>query len=246
MALPKIDVPIYDVEMPSTKKKLRFRPFTVKEEKLFLMAAQSEEPETVIKTILQVLNNCILDEIDVEKLPLFDIEYLFLNLRARSIGEVVELTYKCNNETTGENGEVKTCGNIVNIDVNLLEIKPNMEDVSDKKIQLTNNLGIVMKYPTLQVLETQKAAERDELDLIIEMIVDCIDYIYDENEIYYAKDSTKQELIEFLDSLQSKELDKLKDFFENVPKIEKDLDFKCRKCGHEEIIPLEGIQNFFV
>ena len=84
------------------------------------------------------------------------------------------------------------------------------------------------------------------MDVIIEMIIDCIDYIYDENDIYYAKDSTKEELMEFLDSLQSKELDKLKDFFENIPKLEKNLDFKCNKCGHEENIPLEGIQNFFV
>jgi len=245
MALPKIDVPIYEVELPSNGKKIRFRPFTVKEEKLFLMASQSDDADSIFKTIIQVLNNCVLDEIDIEKTALFDIEYLFLNLRARSIGEVVELSYKCNNEVSGEDGQSKTCNNVVNIDVNVLDIKPSGNSSKDKKIQLTDKLGIAMKYPTLAVLELSKDKE-DELDIIIEMIIDCIDYIYDEHNIYYAKDSTKEELMEFLDSLQSKELDKVKDFFEDLPKLEKDLDFKCKKCGHEEVIKLEGIHNFFV
>ena len=245
MALPKIDVPIYEVELPSNGNKIRFRPFTVKEEKLFLMASQSEDLDAIFKTIIQVLNNCILDDIDIEKTALFDIEYIFLNLRARSVGEVVELTYKCNNEVDAGEGQTKTCNNVVNIDVNILEIEPSINPSKDKKIQLTDKLGIAMKYPTLAVLELNKNKE-DELDIIIQMIIDCIDYIYDEENIYYAKDSTKEELMEFLDSLQSKELDKVKDFFEDLPKLEKDLDFKCNKCGHEETIKLEGIHNFFV
>ena len=209
------------------------------------MASQSEDADSIFKTIIQVLNNCILDELDIEKTSLFDIEFLFLNLRARSIGEVVELSYKCNNEVTGEDGHSKTCNNVVNIDVNVLDIKPSGNASKDNKIQFSPKLGMVMKYPTLSILELSKD-KTDELDIIIEMIVACVDYIYDEDNIYYAKDSTKEELMEFLDSLQSKELDKVKDFFEDLPKLEKDLDFKCNKCGHEEIIKLEGIQNFFV
>lgn len=244
MALPKIDVPIYEVEVPSSKKTIRFRPFTVKEEKLFLMSSQSDDSATILKTIIQVLNNCILDDIDVESMPLFDLEYLFLNLRARSIGEVVELSYRCNNEITDADGQSKKCNNVVNIDVNLLEIKPNENHSGDNKISLSDKLGVVMKYPSLKLLETND--RRDEFEVVIDLIVQCIDYIYDDENIYYAKDSTKEELMEFLDSLQTKDLEKIKQFFESLPKIEKDIEFSCKKCGYHENIKLEGIQNFFV
>lgn len=243
MALPKLDVPIYDVEVPSTKKKIRFRPFTVKEEKLFLMAAQSDDNETITKTIIQVLNNCILDDLNIESIPMFDLEYLFLNLRARSIGEVVELSYKCNNEVVGESGESKKCNNVVNIGVNLLEIKPSETNIQNK-IELTDKLGVVMKFPNLKLLE--KIESKDEFEIVIDLIIECIDYIYDDENIYYAKDSTKEELMEFLDSFQSKDLEKLKSFFDTLPKITKDIDFKCNKCGYHETLKLEGIQNFFV
>ena len=243
MALPKLDVPIYDVEVPSTKKKIRFRPFTVKEEKLFLMAAQSDDNETITKTIIQVLNNCILDDLNIESIPMFDLEYLFLNLRARSIGEVVELSYKCNNEVVGEGGESKKCNNVVNIGVNLLEIKPSETNIQNK-IELTDKLGVVMKFPNLKLLE--KIEAKDEFEIVIDLIIECIDYIYDDENIYYAKDSTKEELMEFLDSFQSKDLEKLKSFFDTLPKITKDIDFKCNKCGYHETLKLEGIQNFFV
>jgi hypothetical protein len=243
MALPKLDVPIYEVEVPSNKKKIRFRPFTVKEEKLFLMASQSDDYETITKTIIQVLNNCILDDMQVESIPMFDLEYLFLNLRARSIGEVVHLSYKCNNEVKNESDEFKKCGNVVNIDVNLLDIKPTETNIQNK-IELTDKLGVVMKLPNLNLLE--KIESKDEFDVVIELIIECIDYIYDEENIYYAKDSTKEELMEFLDSFQSKDLEKLKSFFDTLPKITKDVEFKCNKCGYHENLKLEGIQNFFV
>jgi hypothetical protein len=243
MALPKLDVPIYEVEVPSTKHQIRFRPFTVKEEKLFLMATQSDDSETITKTIIQVLNNCLLDDLDVENIPMFDLEYLFLNLRARSIGETVHLSYKCNNEITEETGETKKCNNVVNIDLNLLDIKPNDVDVQ-KKIELTDKLGVVMKFPSLGLLK--KIESKDEFEVVIELIIECIDYIYDEENIYYAKDNTKEELMEFLDTFQSKDLEKLKMFFDSLPKITKDIDFNCNKCGYHENLKLEGIQNFFV
>jgi hypothetical protein len=243
MALPKIDVPIFDLKLPSTGKKIKFRPFTVKEEKLFLMATQDNDSKTAFSTVIQVLNNCILSEIDIEKLPMFDVEFIFLNLRARSIGEVVDLSYKCNNEVQGSDGPSK-CNNVVNIKMNLLEIEPTIDETHSNKVELTDKMGIVMKYPSIEFLGNELGD--DEFDVVIDLIVDCIDYIYDENQIYYAKDSTREELIDFLDSLQSKELEKIKEFFDTLPKIKKDLDFKCGKCGHEEKIVLEGIQSFFV
>ena len=243
--LPKIDVPIYNVKLLSTGKSLRFRPFTVKEEKLFLMANEGEDLTTVVDTIKQILNNCILDEFDIDSLPLFDIEHLFLNIRARSIGEVVNLKYKCNNDVLDEETkEEKKCNNVVQIDLNVLDIHPEKQEGHTNKIQITEKLGIVMKYPNFETLK--KFRDVSEADSIIKMTVNCIDYVYDADKIYYAKDSQEEDLIEFIESMQSKDLEKIKNFFDTMPKIKKDVDFKCNKCGHEEKIEVEGIQNFFV
>ena len=243
--LPKIDVPIYNVKLLSTGKSLRFRPFTVKEEKLFLMANEGEDLTTVVDTIKQILNNCILDEFDIDSLPLFDIEHLFLNIRARSIGEVVNLKYKCNNDVLDEETkEEKKCNNVVQIDLNVLDIHPEKQEGHTNKIQITEKLGIVMKYPNFETLK--KFKDVSEADSIIKMTVNCIDYVYDADKIYYAKDSQEEDLIEFIESMQSKDLEKIKTFFDTMPKVKKDVDFKCNKCGHEEKIEVEGIQNFFV
>ena len=243
--LPKIDVPIYNVKLLSTGKSLRFRPFTVKEEKLFLMANEGEDLTTVVDTIKQILNNCILDEFDIDSLPLFDIEHLFLNIRARSIGEVVNLKYKCNNDVLDEETkEEKKCNNVVQIDLNVLDIQPKKQEGHTNKIEITEKLGVVMKYPNFETLKKFKDVE--EADSIIKMTVSCIEYVYDADKIYYAKDTTEEELVEFVESMQSKDLERIKNFFDTMPKIKKDVDFKCNKCGHEEKIEIEGIQNFFV
>ena len=243
--LPKIDVPIYNVKLLSTGKSLRFRPFTVKEEKLFLMANEGEDLTTIVDTIKQILNNCILDEFQADSLPLFDIEHLFLNIRARSIGEVVNLKYKCNNDVLDEETkEEKKCNNVVQIDLNVLDIHPEKQEGHTNKIQITEKLGIVMKYPNFETLK--KFKDVSEADSIIKMTVNCIDYVYDADKIYYAKDSQEEDLIEFIEYMQSKDLEKIKNFFDTMPKIRKDVDFKCDKCGHEEKIEVEGIQNFFV
>jgi hypothetical protein len=242
--LPKIDVPIYTIKLLSNKKELRFRPFSVKEEKLFLMANESDDVDAVVDTVKQILNNCILDEVDIESLPMFDLEYLFLNIRARSISEIVDLKYKCNNKVTTEEGEEKTCGNIVEIQLNVLEIQPELNKLHSNKIEITDSLGLMMKYPNLNTL---KQFDLDnEADSIINMTVSCIDFIYDKDNVYYAKDSTKEELVEFLESMQTKDLEKIKTFYETMPKMKKNIHFHCKKCGHEEDIEVEGIQNFFV
>jgi len=243
--LPKIDVPIYNVKLLSTGKSLRFRPFTVKEEKLFLMANEGEDLTTVVDTIKQILNNCLLDEFDIDSLPLFDIEHLFLNIRARSIGEVVNLKYKCNNDVLDEETkEEKKCNNVVQIDLNVLDIQPKKQEGHTNKIEITEKLGVVMKYPNFETLKKFKDVE--EADSIIKMTVSCIEYVYDADKIYYAKDTTEEELVEFVESMQSKDLERIKTFFDTMPKVKKDVDFKCNKCGHEEKIEVEGIQNFFV
>jgi DNA-directed RNA polymerase subunit M/transcription elongation factor TFIIS len=242
--LPKLDVPVYELTVPSTGKKLKFRPFTVKEEKLLMMAYQSDDVKYSIDTIMQVLNNCIIEDVDVSTFPTFDIEFLFLHLRARSVGEVVNLKYRCNN-TVGkaENGEEQKCNNLVEIDLNVLEVEPYRSPDHTNKIELNDNLGIVMKYPKMSLIE--KADQEDEYQTVLDTILECIDYIYDADNIYYAKDSSKEELAEFLDSLQGKDLEKIKHFFDTMPKMKKTVDFKCKKCGYHEEMELEGLQSFF-
>lgn len=242
--LPKIDVPIFSTTLISSGKKVKFRPFTVKEEKIFLMANESDDVENVVDSIKQVLNNCIIDEIDVESLPLFDIENLFLQLRARSVGEVANLRYKCNNiiPATDEKEE-HACNHVVEYDLKLLDIKPSFDEQHNKKIELTDSLGVVMKYPTFDLLKEFDAS--NEIDSIINMTVQCIDYIYSKEELFYAKDSTKQELVDFIEGMQSGDIEKIKLFFDTMPKIKTVIDFKCGKCNYEEKIDVEGIQNFF-
>jgi hypothetical protein len=242
--LPKIDVPIYTVKLLSTGKPVRFRPFTVKEEKLFLMTNETDDVKAILETTKQVLNNCILDEVDIENLPMFDIENIFLNIRARSVGEIIKLNYKCNNIVTDEKGEDSKCDNLVNIELNVLEIKPEENGQHDKKIVISENVGIVMKYPSFKLFENVNLS--DDPNSIIETALKCIDYIYDKDNIYYSKDIPKQELDEFIDSLQSKDLEKIKKFFETMPKLKKQVHFKCKKCEYEENINVEGIESFFV
>jgi hypothetical protein len=243
MALPKLDVPIFTLKLISNGKNVRFRPFSVKEEKIFLMANESDDSVAVIDAVKQVLNNCILDDIKIDTLPIFDIEYLFLNIRARSISEIVDLRYKCNNEVVGEDGEKHKCNNVVDLQLNVLDIQPVIDIEHTNKIEITENLGMVMRYPSFEMLEKYNA--ENEIDSIFDLTIGCIEYIYDKDEIYYAKDTTKQELIEFVESMQTKDLEKVKVFFDTLPKIKKKMDFKCIKCGYNEEIEIEGIESFF-
>jgi len=246
MALPKIDVPTYETKLISSGKIVKYRPFLVKEQKLFLMASQSTDEKETVDVIKQVLNNCILSDVDVDELPTFDLEHLFMQLRARSVGEVVNLRYNCNNIVTNDKGEEKTCGSLVKFDLNILDIKPTIDENHSSKIEISDKLGIMMKYPNLKLIDGISNLKDEDIDTVLNIIVSCIDYIYDENQMYYAKDSTKEELTEFVESMEQNDLEKIQSFFTTMPKIKKELDFKCKKCGYEEEVTVQGIQNFFV
>jgi hypothetical protein len=243
--LPKLDVPIFETKLISNDQVVRFRPFLVKEQKLFLMTNETNDAKEMIKTVKQVLKNCILDEIDVDNLATFDLEYLFLNLRARSVSEVSNLKFTCNNTVDNkENEEDNKCGNTVEIDVNLLEVEcvKNPEHVN--KIELTDKIGIIMKYPTFSSINLDDL-NSENIEKIVEVIIGCIDYIYDNDQVYYAKDTPKNELTEFVENMKQSDLEKVSKFFNTLPKIKKDLDFNCKKCGYKETISLEGMQSFF-
>ena len=156
--LPKIDVPVYEIKLPSTGEFIKFRPFTVKEEKLFLMAYESDDAKYSVDTIIQVLNNCIISDIDIKDLPTFDIEYLFLNIRARSIGEIVKLRYRCNNDV-GTEEDPKKCNSPVEIELNVLEIDPIKSLNHSNKIEINDKLGIFMKYPKMNLIKDNTDVE---------------------------------------------------------------------------------------
>lgn len=240
--LPKIDTPVFETKLISTGKKIKFRPFLVKEQKLLLMAYESDDTKETLNIVKQILNNCLLSKVDIDELPAFDVENLFLQLRARSVGETITLKYNCNNIVA----EDKKCNGLVQFDLNLLELQASKDSKHTNKIEITNKLGIVMKYPSFNSIGIEDVSEENEVEKTIELIAKCIDYIYDEEQIYYAKDSTKEELIEFIENLQQEDLERIQNFFLTMPKIKKELNFKCPKCNYEEKLNVEGLQNFFV
>jgi hypothetical protein len=154
------------------------------------------------------------------------------------------LKYKCNNTVKDETGEDKKCSGSVEFKLNLLEVQPTKNPDHVNKIQLSDNLGICLKYPTFEMI--QKYEAMNENDVMLNVLMDCVDYIYDKEQVYYAKDSTKEELTDFIDNLQQGHLEKIKIFFDTMPEIKKDVHFKCPKCDYEEDIEIKGMQNFFV
>jgi len=241
MGLPKIDTPIYELDLPLSKKHIRFRPFLVKEQRNLLMALEAEDNDSIEQNIKQVLHNCTLTEdIDIEKLPVTDVEYYFLNLRARSVGEVAENKYRCNNEVDG-----KECGSIMEVNVNLLDIKVDMPENITDTIKLSNNMTVKLKYPEFSIVKEAKDTT-DIGEFAIKMIASSIEYIHDGEQFYYASEVDQNELVEFIDSLNQQQFVKLEEFFNNLPKLQKTVDFTCGKCEFNHKLELEGLNNFFV
>ena len=240
MALPKIDVPTYEIELPVSKTKIKYRPFLVKEQRNLLMAIESSESTTIQQNIKDILYNCTLTEgVNIDKLPIIDVEYYFINLRAKSVGEVVESRYRCNNEVN----DVE-CGNIMEKDVDLTQIKVKMNDDISPEIQLTPNISIKLKYPEFGIVKDSLRYENIN-DVTFNMIAQSIEYIYDGQQFYYATESTPEELIEFVEGLNQEQFSKIENFFNNLPKLKETLNITCSKCGFQHKIEVEGLESFF-
>lgn len=251
MALPKIDLPIFELKLVSQPNPIRFRPFLVKEEKLLLMALQSSNESEILNTIKQVINNCLVDELDIDKLPIFDLEYLFLNVRARSIGEKLETYYVCRNvvgKQQNEEGveEEVQCMHMMPIEVNLLEIKPAINDLPTK-IYITKTIGIQLKYPNLKTFKVIDNILLEEGSKeLFDMIFGCTEYVFDGEQIYYSNETPKEEFYTFLDSLTQEQFDKITDFFEMIPTISLEVDHECNKCNFKHTLRMEGLNDFFI
>jgi hypothetical protein len=240
MALPKIDTPVYDLELPLSKKHIRFRPFLVKEQKNLMMAMEADDKETIERNIRQVLTNCtISDNINIDKLPVIDIEYYFINLRARSVGEIVENKYICTNEIDGNQ-----CGNKIETKFNLLDIKVEIDPDAQDVIKLTESVSIKLKYPEFSLVEKLKKKE-SAVDIAFEVVVDSVDWIYDGQQYYHANETPKEELLQFIESLNQEQFSKLEDFFNKLPKMDQKVQMKCSKCGFDHTFSMEGLESFF-
>jgi len=241
MALPKIDVPIYEIELPVSKKKIKYRPFLIKEQKNLLMAMESSEASTIQQSVRDILYNCTLTEgIDIEKLPIIDVEYYFINLRAKSVGEVIESRYRCNNEVD----EVE-CGNIMEKEINLLEIKVQSNDEVSPEIQLDSKLSIKLKYPEFSVIKDSLRYDNIN-EVTFNMIANSIEYIYDGEQFYYGHEAQPNEMLEFVEGMNQEQFLKVEKFFNNLPKLKETLDITCSKCGFQHKIDVEGLESFFV
>jgi hypothetical protein len=235
--LPKIDVPSYDIVLPVSKTKVTFRPFLVKEQKILLMAMESEESDFIESNIKQILRNCSLTELNIDNLPLVDIEFYFLNLRAKSVGEEIETKYKCENVV-----DEKPCDNIMNVKYNVLEVDVKIPE-GEPIIKLAEDIGIKMKYPSFAVLNKLKSQE--SASVAFELIAECIEYVYDKDNLYYTNEIPKEELEAFLDQMTTEQFKDVQKFIEELPRIEKTIDIKCSKCGFEHKIVSKELTDFF-
>ena len=247
MSLPIINAPIFTMNLESIKGEVKYRPFLVKEEKLLLMAMEGGEQAEIITTSKQIINNCILSEnVNAEELPLFDLQMALLNIRAKSVGEVIEILAKHPND---KNSEGDSCEEATKIKVNLKDIKLTKNDNHSKHIKLTDTITVGMKYPTMEVynrLADMENAETSTVEGLFDVVCDCIDNIYSGDEVFDTSENDKEEMIEFVNSLTNEQFEKLKIFFGTMPAILHDIEFTCSKCGCSEKQTLNGIGDFFL
>ena len=240
MPLPKINTPTHELVLPSNGKKIKYRPFLVREEKILVMAMESEDMKQVTTAIVDILNNCILTRgVKVEKLSTFDIEYLFLNVRSKSVGETVEVNVTC-----PDDGETQ-----VQMEIDIDSIKVQKDKKHTNIVKLDDNLSMKLKYPSMnEFIENNFDASdtsRSEVSQSLDMITSCIDIIYNEEESWSSSDSTKKELSEFIEQLNTKQFKEVEKFFTTMPKLSHTVKVKNPKTGVENKVVLEGLASFF-
>ena len=241
MPLPKINTPTYELTLPSNRKKVKYRPFLVREEKILVLALESEDQKQITDAIIQIIGDCLITKnIDVTKLPTFDIEYLFLNVRSKSVGETVEVNVTC-----PDDGKTK-----VETSINIDDIKVIKNKDHKLIVQLDEKYSMKLKYPSLdQFVENnfdfEMAAPNESVSAAMSMLSSCIDLIYDEEESWDASESTKEELDEFIDQLNTKQFQKVEEFFRTMPKLSHTLKVTNPQTGVESEVVLEGLASFF-
>ena len=232
MALPKINTVLYDLELPSSGKKVEYRPFLVKEEKILLMALEGKDDREMSKAIKQIITQCVSTAgFNVNKLPMIDLEYLFLNIRGKAVGDVSTISFE------------HECGEIIKLDIDLSKVKIVKNKKYSDLVKLTDNIMIRLSPPGID--NVIGAGDKNQIDMVMEIIRDSIVEIIQGEDVFSAQDHTREELEEFLDSLNSGQFKKLQDYYESLPKLRQEVEYTCKKCEKTETETLEGLASFF-
>ena len=241
MSLPKLSHPTFELKIPSSGNKFLFRPYTVKEQKILLTLKDSGDEKEVTDLLLQLLaSTCLSEGFNPKKLSYFDVEYLFMKLRAKSVGEIVDLSYKCNNPIEGS-----PCGTINSFPINLDGVEVNWEGSSKREFPIQDGLTVKMSYPNLQTMGLVESYNQSKnLEDLIGAIADCVENVKDEDSIY--TEFTKEEMIGFITGLNISSFESFLEFFVDLPKIKEKVNFKCKKCGYTDVITISGLLDFFV
>ena len=232
MSLPKLNVPQYDLELPSTKEKITYRPFLVKEEKILLLAMEEDNEKSMATALKQIVSNCTSAD-SIDKLPLFDLEYMFLRIRAKSVGEVAELKLLCEDDGV----------TYADVKIPLEEIEVSFTEGHTTQIELTDGVMVEMRYPTFEMLGV--SPEGMTVEKTFELIGGCVERIYEGETVHERADFSDKELSEFLDSLTSEQFQNVQAFFETMPKLKHEVKFKNPKTKKNNKVTLEGLQSFF-
>ena len=235
MSLPVINAPTYELAIPSTKEKIKYRPFLVKEEKILLLAMEEDDEKTITIALKQIIENCTDGKVDVDKLALFDLEFIFLRIRAKSVGENVQVSLLC--EDDGET--------YVPVEIPLEEIKVVYTKGHKNKIKLTKDIGITMRYPQLNMMAMQTQGETPTVEATFNILVDCIENITEGETVHERADFNDEELKTFLESLSTKQFQSIQQFFETMPKLQHTVEIENPKTKVMNTITLEGMQSFF-
>ena len=236
MSLPIIlNTPTYEVDLPLSKKTVKYRPYLVKEEKLLMMAMESQDQKMIMKTVQDIIEACTFGDVKAKALPTAELELLFLKLRSKSVGETSQIGYEC-----------KACGTKNELSINLENVKLKQDKVVDNKIMLTDKVGVLMKFPTADDVTKVLNSNEGEVKNTFAIINSCIEAIFDENGVYEAANIEKKEIEAFIESLNSQQFKKIQEFFEGIPKLSHDASFDCEKCGAHNDLVIEGLQAFFV
>lgn len=238
MALPKLNIPQYKVELPSTGEQLTMRPFLVKEEKVLLIALESNDAGQIAEAVRNIIMGCYgFNDKDMDKLTVYDVEYLFLQLRGKSVGENMKLRLNCND---------LECDGKTDYSINIDDIEIINKEI-DRTIMLDakNGVGVQMKFPSLNTIKSLDPEKLNNVDVIMEVIISCIESIFDEDNVYDAQKEGKEEVKSFLESLNSEQFLKLQKFLENAPAVYYKGNYNCSKCGRDNTIELRGLNSFF-
>tara|TARA_B100001093_G_scaffold520452_1_gene616112 strand:- start:6565 stop:7272 length:708 start_codon:yes stop_codon:yes gene_type:complete len=234
MALPKMTVPKYSVMLPSTGQELQMRPYLVREEKILMIALESNDPQQISTAVQNIILSCVEGIEDMNALTVFDIEKLFLELRSVSVGETVDLRVKC-----------EECETENDASVNLKEVELSDYEEGLNVIQLNDSIGIELKYPTVNDITNIDAETLNSVEGMMELIINCIVSIFDQDNVYNARNEKEQDLKDFIDSLNSAQFKMIQKFFETTPVLKHHIEFKCENCGHDNCIELKGLNSFF-